>query len=187
MSIPPAEADDRLVDREHDQGVVLQDDANLAVFLFTLHRLDGDRSEEHRETELRRSGGVSSVTLIDGGGFGNAPGNRANWRSPPDCSRRRARNTCVRYCRRDGAYLTDLADRLSWLAEWTVAAAARAPVRWVGGACLSRYLIAMLRGLDPAKSSANTSRSTSASIAPSTQHYRYHCCLHTDCKPKKST
>lgn len=27
---------------------MLQDHANLAVLLFTLHRLDGDRSEEHR-------------------------------------------------------------------------------------------------------------------------------------------
>lgn len=48
-----AVTDDGLVHRQHNQGVVLQDHAHLTVFLFTLHRLHGDRSEEHRKGRRR--------------------------------------------------------------------------------------------------------------------------------------
>lgn len=49
MFVIPTEADNSLVDRQNDQRIVLQDHTNFAVFLFTLHRLEGDRSEEHRK------------------------------------------------------------------------------------------------------------------------------------------
>ncbi|CAH2105493.1 unnamed protein product [Euphydryas editha] len=47
--VSPTEADNGLVDRQNDQRIVLQDHTNFAIFPFTLHRLKGDRSEEHRK------------------------------------------------------------------------------------------------------------------------------------------
>ncbi|CAG9559747.1 unnamed protein product [Danaus chrysippus] len=38
-----------------EEGVVLQDHTNFAVFFLALHRLNGDRSEEHRKVGGERS------------------------------------------------------------------------------------------------------------------------------------
>lgn len=139
---------------------MLQDHANLAVFLFTLHRLDGDRSEEHRNSGTDTSQLLFDIVLLwqrrqptaTHAAQARVLAQTDNWRV------NEARSVQYTYSQAGGEYLTGSA------AVASAANSLRATSRsggWQPSTHLSRYLIAMLWGPDPSL------QKPSANVAPS--------------------